>query len=274
MSFLENPAAIVADPQSPGAGRITLVGAGPGAPDLLTLRAIRCLQQADIVFYDRLVDPEALAFAPASAQRVFVGKEVGAHSWPQPRINQAIVAAALRGLRVVRLKSGDPSVFGRAAEEIAAAHAHGIAVEVIPGITAALAAAASICQPLTERGVTDRLVLATATCRPGEEMSDIADLARPGTALVFYMAMHRLDELAAKLAAQGVAPGHPVTVAANVAQPSARALRTTLAGMAGDCAAAGVRNPAVVMLTLPKLGATGTPDAGLVETSLGAGAPG
>jgi uroporphyrin-III C-methyltransferase len=252
MSFLDDPAAIVAEIAGNRRGRISLVGAGPGAPDLLTLRAIRCLQQADIVFYDRLVDPEALAFAPVTAQRVFVGKEVGAHSWPQERINQAIVAAALQGHRVVRLKSGDPSVFGRACEEIAAAQSHGIEVEVIPGITAALAAAASLCQPLTERGVTDRLVLATATCRPGEEMSDLAGMARPGTTLVLYMAMHKLADLAAKLITGGVDPDHPVTVAASVAQASARSLHTTLAGMSGDCVAAGLCNPAVVILSLPK----------------------
>ena len=181
MSFLANSANIVAAPHPPIKGRISLVGAGPGAADLLTLRAIRCVQTADIVFYDRLVDPEALAFARPAVKRVFVGKEVGAHSWPQARINAAIVAAALRGQYVVRLKSGDPSIFGRAAEEIAAARAHGIEVEIIPGVTAASAAAASLCQPLTQRGVTDRVVLATATCQPGTVMSDLQDLAGPGT---------------------------------------------------------------------------------------------
>jgi siroheme synthase len=183
---------------------------------------------------------------------VFVGKEVGAHSWPQDRINRAIVAAALRGQRVVRLKSGDPSIFGRACEEIAAARAHGIEVEVIPGITAASAAAATLCQPLTERGVTDRVVLATATCRPGERMSDLRDIARPGSTLVFYMAMHQLDDLTRNLVAAGISPDHAVTVAENVSRPSGRSLETTLADMAGDCAAARISNPAVILLTLRK----------------------
>lgn len=236
-------------------GRITLVGAGPGAVDLLTLRAIRCLGQADVVFYDRLVDPEALAFTRADAEQVFVGKEVGAHSWPQSRIDAAIVAAALAGKQVVRLKSGDPSIFGRAAEEIAAARAHGIPVDIIPGITAASAAAASLHQPLTERGVTDRVVLATATCRPGEVMSDVADIARPGTTLVFYMAMKELDRLSQQLIAAGVAPDHPVVVAAHVSRPNAQSLLTTVDAMAADCAARSLKNPAVILISLPRPGA-------------------
>lgn len=251
MSFLENPALIVpAAPPKPG--RITLVGAGPGAADLLTLRAVRCLGQADVVFYDRLVDPTVLDFARDDAERVFVGKALGAHSWPQPRIDAAIVAAALEGRQVVRLKSGDPSIFGRASEEIAAARAHGIEVEVIAGVTAASAAAASLCQPLTERGVTDRVVLATATCRPGEAMSDIADIARPGSTLVFYMAMQQLTTLAGQLMAAGVAPDHPVVIAADVSRDSARHLATTVQAMAADCVTARLGNPAVILISLPK----------------------
>lgn len=254
MSFLENPASIVAAPETPVKGRISLVGAGPGAADLLTLRAIRCLQTADVVFYDRLVEPETLAFARPSAQRVFVGKEVGAHSWPQERIDAAIVAAALQGLHVVRLKSGDPSIFGRASEEIAAARAHGIAVEIIPGITAASAAAASLCHPLTERGITDRVVLATATCRPGDAMSDLQDIARPGTTLVFYMAMQQLAHLSDQLTAAGVQPDQPVAIASNVSRQNAQTLDTTVRNMAADCATASLSNPAVIMIRLPKSG--------------------
>ncbi|MFN4170597.1 MAG: uroporphyrinogen-III C-methyltransferase [Pseudorhodobacter sp.] len=255
MSFLQNPLSMLPEPPRGQPGRITLVGAGPGAADLLTLRAIRCLGRADVVFYDRLVEPEVLDFAPSRAERVFVGKEVGAHSWPQSRIDAAIVAAALSGKQVVRLKSGDPSIFGRAGEEIHAARAHGIEVEVIAGVTAASAAAASLCQPLTERGVTDRVVLATATCRPGDMPSDLGDIARPGTTLVFYMAMHQLAGLTLALLAAGVAADQPVTVASNVTRPQARALQTTLAAMAKDCRTGGIHNPAVIMMALPKLAA-------------------
>lgn len=253
MSFLENPAAILPPPVSPsGKGRISLVGAGPGAADLLTLRAMRCLGQADVIFYDRLVDPEALDLARPGAEKVYVGKEVGAHAWPQARIDAAIVAAALEGKRVVRLKSGDPSVFGRAAEEIAAARAHGIEIEIVPGVTAASAAAASLCQPLTERGVSDRLVLATATNCTGQTPAQIADMAQPGTTMVFYMAMQQLGPLQAQLRAVGVADNQPVTVASHVSKPNERHLQTTLGSLAKDCAREGMGNPAVVMITLAK----------------------
>jgi uroporphyrin-III C-methyltransferase len=257
MSCLDDPARL--DPvhnHKVRLGRISLVGAGPGAADLLTLRAIRCLSQADVVFYDRLVDPEALEFVRAGAERVFVGKEVGAHSWPQARIDAAIVSAALQGKQVVRLKSGDPSIFGRAAEEIAAARAHGIGVEVIPGITAASAAAASLCRPLTERGISDRLVLATGTCCSGDMPENIADLARPGTTMVFYMAMQHLHTLSQTLLSCGVAADQRITVAANISKPDERHLETTAAQLAADCAGAGLTNPAVILMTLEK---TATP---------------
>jgi uroporphyrin-III C-methyltransferase/precorrin-2 dehydrogenase/sirohydrochlorin ferrochelatase len=252
MSFLENPSLMVPAAALPGIGKIFLVGAGPGAADLLTLRAIRVLGQADVVFFDRLVDPEVLAFARSGAECVFVGKEVGAHSWPQARIDAAIVAAALSGKQVVRLKSGDPSIFGRATEEITAARAHGIEVEVVAGVTAASAAAASLCQPLTERGVTDRVVLATATCRPGEVMSDLADIARPGTMLVFYMAMKQLTHLSRQLIDASVRPDQPVSIASHVSRPNAQALHTTVQDMATDCVAGNLKNPAVIMISLPK----------------------
>jgi len=242
-----------------GRGRISLIGAGPGAADLLTLRAVRCLGLADVVFYDRLVEPEVLTHVRSGATRICVGKEVGAHAWPQPRIDRAIVAAALEGRRVVRLKSGDPSIFGRAAEEIAAARAQGIEVEVIPGITAASAAAAELCRPLTERGRIDRVVLATATCRTDDAPPDLGGLVRPGAMLVFYMAMHRLGALSEALAAAGLGSDHPATICAEVSRPQARSLTTTVGRMAGDCAAAGITNPAVVMVAVAKAPGDGTP---------------
>ncbi|MFN4154081.1 MAG: uroporphyrinogen-III C-methyltransferase [Paracoccaceae bacterium] len=252
MSYLEDPATIIPCSDTAQRGRITLVGAGPGAADHLTLRAVRCLGQADVIYYDRLVEPEVLAFARPGAECIFVGKEVGAHSWPQARIDATIVAAALKGKRVVRLKSGDPSIFGRASEEIAAAHAHGIDIEIIPGVTAASAAAASLCQPLTQRGVTDRVVLATATCCTGDMPSQIGEIARPGTSLVFYMAMNQLPALSGQLIAAGVAHDQPVMVATNVSRNSERALKTTVARLWQDCDAAKVRNPAVILIELAK----------------------
>lgn len=261
MSVHENPSHLVPDCQLPAKGRISLVGAGPGAVDLMTLRAIRCLRRADVVFYDRLVDPEALDFVRPGVSRVFVGKEVGNHSWSQDRINAAIVAAALQGKHVVRLKSGDPSIFGRASEEIAAARAHDLQIDVIPGITAASAAAASLCEPLTTRGVTDRVVLATATCRPGDVPSDLTEIASPGTTLVFYMAMHQLAGLTTQLLLAGVDPDQPVTIAASVGRTNRKTLRTSLAAMVNDTAVAGLGNPAVILLHLAK----SIPPAGMPE---------
>lgn len=253
MSIHENPSHLVPDLRSRAKGRISLVGAGPGAVDLMTVRAIRCLGAADVVFYDRLVDPEALSFVRPGVACVFVGKEVGAHSWPQDRINAVIVAAALQGKHVVRLKSGDPSIFGRASEEIAAARAQAIEIDIIPGVTAASAAAASLCEPLTMRGVTDRVVLATATCRPGDAPSGLDEIAGRGTTLVFYMAMQQLSGLTTQLLLAGVDPAQPVTIAANVARPNSQALRTSLAAMTGDCAKACLTNPAVIILHLAKV---------------------
>jgi uroporphyrin-III C-methyltransferase/precorrin-2 dehydrogenase/sirohydrochlorin ferrochelatase len=176
-------------PPRGGKGRIVLVGAGPGARDLLTLRAVQRLQEADVVFFDRLVDEDVLELARPDAERVFVGKHVGAHSWPQERINEVIVAAALTGRNVVRLKSGDPGVFGRATEELDAARAHGIEVEIVPGVTAACAAAAALGQSLTERGVSDTLVMATGTGSADNPLPDCVRHASPGTTLAFYMSV-------------------------------------------------------------------------------------
>ncbi|MDB6454066.1 uroporphyrinogen-III C-methyltransferase [Falsirhodobacter sp. 20TX0035] len=233
-------------------GRITLVGAGPGSADLLTLRAVARLQAADVIFFDRLVDADVLAMAGDRAERVFVGKEVGHHAWPQSRINAEIVRAALSGQNVVRLKSGDPSVFGRAAEEIAAARAVGLEVEVVPGITAASAAAARLCHPLTERGVTDRLVLATGTCGAEEEWSGLSGLVQPGTTIVLYMAMRRLPVAGAELRRAGLPLDTSVTICAQVEKRGETHLHTTVAEMAADAALAGIRDCAVVFIRVPK----------------------
>lgn len=229
-------------------GRIALVGAGPGAADLLTLRALERLRTADVVFYDRLVDPAVLALTPA--RKVFVGKEVGANSWPQVRINAVIVAAALAGLRVVRLKSGDPSVFGRASEELEAARLAGIPVEIVPGITAASAAAASLGRPLTERGQTERLLIATATCRPGA-VADVAAGFSSGSTLVLYMAMHRLAEVEAELLDAGAPADCEVDIVQHVETTRERRLRTSLQGMSRAAATAGLGNPAIVLVRWP-----------------------
>ncbi|WP_370283547.1 siroheme synthase CysG [Pseudooceanicola sp.] len=245
--------AAIAEGRAPAArGHIALVGAGPGARDLLTLRAVQRMQQADVIFYDRLVDPEVLELARRDADRVDVGKEVGACAWPQDRIDRLIVAEALQGRRVVRLKSGDPSVFGRASEEIAAAEAAGIEVEVVPGITAASAAAARLRRPLTERGETDSFVLTTGTCRPGDAAPDLGALARPGTAIAVYMGVARATEIEAELRAAGMPAACPVDIVASVSTAREGHASATLGTMSETIRRAGLTHPAILFIRYPK----------------------
>ncbi|MGR3802055.1 siroheme synthase CysG [Marinibacterium profundimaris] len=243
----------VAEGQAPESrGHIALVGAGPGARDLLTLRAVQRLQAADVIFYDRLVDPEVLELARRDADRVYVGKEVGASAWPQDRIDRLIVAEAAQGRRVVRLKSGDPSVFGRASEEIAAARAAGIEVEIVPGITAGSAAAAATLQPLTERGETDTFVITTGTCRPGDADPDRALLARPGTSIAFYMAVEKAAQVQDDLMAAGAPACCPVDIVASVSTGAQSHVATTLGGLSEKVREAGITSPAILMVRYPK----------------------
>jgi uroporphyrin-III C-methyltransferase len=235
---------------APARGHIALVGAGPGAADLLTLRALSRLQEADVVFYDRLVDPAVLDLARPDAERVFVGKAVGANRWPQDRINGVIVAAARRGRRVVRLKSGDPGVFGRASEELAAARAADVPVEIVPGVTAACAAAARLGRSLTERGATDTVVLSTGVCRPGDAAPDWAARFHPGTTLALYMAAGAAAAVRDDLIAAGAPGACPaaLVVAAETDRETRRA--GDLAGLAEMTE--GVAGAALLIVDWPK----------------------
>lgn len=261
-------AAIAAGEAPEEKGLISLVGAGPGARDLLTLRAVRRLQEADVIFYDRLVEPEVLELARRDADRVYVGKEVGAHAWPQAQIDRVIVAEAAKGRRVVRLKSGDPSIFGRAAEEIAAAREAGIEIEIIPGITAAAAVAAATTRPLTERGETDTLVITTGTCRPGDDTPDWSAAARPGTVMAFYMAVERAALVEEELLRAGVPPHCPVEVIASASTPRERRLDLTLEGLAESIAREEVQSPAILLLRYSKkLAAADVPSAAMLGSA-------
>lgn len=270
MSYLSDPVTLGGG-AVPAMGHIALVGAGPGAADLLTLRALNRLREADVVFYDRLVEPEVVAQAGPRAERIFVGKEVGLHSWPQEKIDAAIVAAALQGRRVVRLKSGDPSVFGRACEEIEAARAAGIPVEIVPGVTAASAAAAQMLRPLTERGQTDRLVIATATCRPGDAPQGLAAALQPGTTLALYMAMHRLAEIRAELLAAGLPGETGIDIVSGAETRRAHHVATTLDALLDDVAASRIANPAIVFIRVAKVmvGANGALTTGVAAAAAG-----
>lgn len=252
-------------------GAIALVGAGPGARDLLTLRAVERLQEADIIFYDRLVDADVLELARRDAERVFVGKVVGASTWPQDRICEVIVAAAKQGKRVVRLKSGDPMLFGRAAEELDAASAAGIPIEVVPGVTAASAASAMLQRPLTVRGQTDKVVFCTGQTRPGDALPDWRSHAQAGTTLVFYMAMGRAGEISQNLRDGGIPATMPVTVTANVSKPSQTIVETNLGDLHRDIAAAQIKGCGLLLISLPKdvgvapAGATVLPEYDVLE---------
>ena len=236
----------------PTTGHISLVGAGPGARDLLTLRAVQRLQDADIIFYDRLVDNDVLELTRSDAQKVFVGKHVGAHSWPQERINQVIVAAALNGKRVVRLKSGDPGIFGRATEEIAAARAAGVTVELVPGVTAASAAGAMLGRSLTERNVADMLVLATGTGSADDPLPEFTRLSGPGTTTAFYMSVSHADRLARDLMRKGLAAEAPVDIAWQVSKAGEGHVATTLERLAQTIRHEGIKGCAVLLVTWPK----------------------
>ena len=236
----------------PVQGTIALVGAGPGAADLLTLRALRLLQEADIVYYDRLVDPAVLELARRDAERVFVGKEVGASSWPQDRINAVIVAAARQGQKVVRLKSGDPGIFGRLSEELQAAADAGIPVQIVPGITAASAAAASLNRGLTERGATDRVMFASATCQPGDPEPDWAAMIQPGTALAVYMGVAKAETIVAAMLAAAVPPALPVEVVCHASTPRETIFTCTLGTLAQTLDQRQATNPAIIFLRWPK----------------------
>lgn len=208
--------------QFPG-GSVWLVGAGPGDPDLLTRKAERLLRAASVVFYDALVGPGILALIPAHVRKVPVGKRSGRHSKAQETIDALIVEAALNGERVVRLKGGDPAIFGRATEELEACRMAGILVQICPGVTAASAAAASLGRSLTLRGLARRLTFVTAHARAGEELVlDWQSLADPAATLAVYMGKAAAPTVSAQLIAAGLDPETPVALVENASLPSER----------------------------------------------------
>jgi uroporphyrin-III C-methyltransferase len=210
-------------------GDVWLVGAGPGDPDLLTLKAARLIGAASIVFHDALVGPEILALIPAHVTRVPVGKRAGRHSQSQNAINTRLVRAALTGERVVRLKGGDPSIFGRSTEEIDTLVAHGIHVRICPGITTASAAAASAQVSLTLRGVARQVRFLTAqNCDDHTSGPDWAALGDPATTLAVYMGRSAAARIARNLMAHGLSAATPVLVASNVSLPDEALVRTRL----------------------------------------------
>ncbi len=210
-------------------GKVYLVGAGPGDPELLTLKAMRLLRTADAVLHDDLVAPEILQLIPPTAQVHNVGKRCGTKKIRQEEINFLMIALADSGLRVVRLKSGDPLIFGRAGEEIEALRAANIPYEVVPGVTSALGAAAASAIPLTRRRASSALVFITAHRAEGSEAADWARLAGSGATLVIYMPGQNYPEIAGKLKAAGVSADTPCAIVSQATTRNQRAHLTTIA---------------------------------------------
>jgi uroporphyrin-III C-methyltransferase len=227
-------------------GKVYLVGAGPGAPDLLTLRAARLLEQADIVLHDALVHPETVALA-ARAEKVAVGKRCGKLSAVQKFINKRLVDAARRHAVVVRLKGGDPMLFGRAQEEVEALEDAGIAYEIVPGVTAALAASAHIGVSLTRRGVSRSVVFVTPRIGAQESESDWASAVLHADTAAIYMGAGQAEAIAAKLIARGREPGTPVAIVESASLPGSKARYGTLRELASLANEVG-EGPAVILV--------------------------
>lgn len=228
-------------------GRVILVGAGPGDPGLLTVRAVEALGRADIVVHDGLIDARVLALAPETAQRISVAKSRSRHTLPQEAINALIVAHVRAGSIVVRLKGGDPFVFGRGGEEVEAVRAAGLKVEVIPGVSAALGCAAEAMLPLTHRDWSSAVSFVAGQCK-GLSEQDWSGLAGKGRTLVIYMGVASGDAIADKLMADGLAPDLPVAVLERGTLPGARAMRTVLADLGGLLTREKVVSPAVIVV--------------------------
>ena len=228
-------------------GRVVLVGAGPGDPDLLTIKAARLLAAADVVVHDGLVDDAVLALVNPNARLISVAKSRSKHSVPQQGINAILVAEAQAGNLVVRLKGGDPFIFGRGGEEVEACRAAGVAVEVIPGVSAALGCAAEAMLPLTHRDASSAVSFVAGQCK-GLSDQDWSGLAGKGRTLVIYMGVATADDIAEKLIADGISPDMPIAVLERGTRAGARALRTVLTDLGGMIARDGVASPAIIIV--------------------------
>jgi uroporphyrin-III C-methyltransferase len=228
-------------------GKVYLIGAGPGDPELLTLKAVNALKKADVVMCDDLVGDEVLAYARPNARVIPVGKRGGCQSTPQAFIEQLMIAEARKGLIVARLKGGDPFIFGRGGEECEALRAAGIDYEVVSGITAGIAAAACLGIPLTHRALCHGAIFVTGHEREGQR-TDWAALARTGLPLVIYMGVARCEDIQRALLQAGMAPSMPAAVVSNATRPDERSTGTTLARLALDMGAAGIASPAIMII--------------------------
>lgn len=235
-------------PRPTRAGTVYLVGAGPGDPELLTLRALHLLQQAEVLVYDNLVSEAVLGLANPAAERVYAGKERGNHSLPQDQINQLLVRLAKAGKLVVRLKGGDPFIFGRGGEEVETLRAHGIALEVVPGITAAAGVSAFAGIPLTHRDHASACVFAAGYLKEGTVDLDWPALARPDQTVVIYMGLHGLEHLCAKLREHGLPDDWPAAMVQKGTTRAQRTITATLATLPEKAHAARLRPPTLIII--------------------------
>ena len=226
---------------------VHLVGAGPGDPDLLTIKAARLIGQADVIVHDGLVSADILALAPPDADLIPVAKQRSRHSLPQEAINALLVDLAREGRRVVRLKGGDPFIFGRGGEEVEACRAAGVAVEVVPGVSAALGSAAQAQLPLTHRAASSAVSFVAGQCK-GLTDQDWSGLAGKGRTLVIYMGVATAADIADKLIADGVSPAIPVAVLENGTRADMRSLRTLLADLGDMVVREKVKSPALIVV--------------------------
>ncbi|WP_327753594.1 uroporphyrinogen-III C-methyltransferase [Sphingobium sp. SJ10-10] len=226
---------------------VTLVGAGPGDPELLTLRAARLIGEAEVIVHDGLVSTEILALASPQAELISVAKQRSRHSVPQDGINALLVELALTGRKVVRLKGGDPFIFGRGGEEMEACRAAGVPVEIVPGISAAIGCAAQAQLPLTHRDAASAVTFVAGQCK-GLTDQDWSGLAGAGRTLVIYMGVATAADIADKLIADGVSPGIPVAVLENGTRADMRTLRTLLADLGDMVVREKVESPALIVV--------------------------
>lgn len=233
---------------SPAPGRVALVGAGPGDPDLLTLRAARLLAEADVLVYDNLVSDGVLALARPQAERIFAGKRRNEHTLRQDQINALLVRLAREGRKVVRLKGGDPFIFGRGGEEMQKLAAEGIAFEVVPGITAASGVACYAGIPLTHRDHAQTCLFVTGHLKDGNPELDWTALARPQQTVVIYMGLSALGAICAQLMAHGAPSQRPIAAVQHGTLATQRVLTGTLADLPPRVAAQGFTSPSLLIV--------------------------
>ena len=235
-------------------GSVALVGAGPGSADLITLRGVQRLQEADVIYCDRLIDPKVLELARRDAERVFVGKAPGCHAWPQEKIPQMLVSAAQRGQRVVRLKCGDVGIFARATEEIEALETAGIPIEIVPGVTAASAACAGADTVLTQRDGIVTLVLTTGRCHDENTPPDWVNHLHPGTNICVYMGVGAAPQIMTTLLTAGLSDAVQIRLTAHAGRPTEQNVTCAPTDLVSTIATHQITAPAMMLLTYPKSG--------------------